>query len=138
MFSTVSRLRQVFVASIVCAAMSHHVVACGVCVLLHDQFRLSHPHALRIAIATRSAMERGAISTVDDGPAEFEANLVRLTSQLTYPQSIKESVTVDVLVVDDSAIHRVELQGLRSRVSRVIVGQHNPAPVPCRSFCKSA
>lgn len=117
------------VAGIAAVTLSGHLFACTLCVLANDSLSVPHPHALRIALATRNALDCGTISHSDreDTPAEFEASLLRLTHQLTY--SSDEKSAVDVLVVDESAWYRVELNGLRSRVLRMDAEAHTPAPV---------
>ena len=121
--------RLALAAALVGAVMIRPVDGCAVCVVIGDPLRMPHPHALRIAAATREAIENGTLrSSESETPTEFEANLVRFTSQLAYPQSITDLVIVDVLLVDESALYRVEVQGRHSRVSQVRADKHKPAP----------
>lgn len=118
------------IVAVAAVAVCGPVCACTLCVLVNDSFSVPHPHALRIALATRSAIDDGTINSIDNRDSEeLEASLVRLTHQLTHPHRSKDKVAVDILVVDDSALYRVELNGLLSRVTRIGAGKHTLTPI---------
>jgi hypothetical protein len=53
-------------------------------------------------------------------------------SSTPHPQLLvisQDKVAIDVLVVDDSILYRVELNGLRSRVTRIVAGNHASTPI---------
>jgi hypothetical protein len=97
---------------------------------VNDSFSVTHPHAIRIALATRKAVEAGILPAANrETAAEFEANLIRLADQLTYSFRTGDRVTVDVVLVDEAALYRVEVNGLRSRATRIDGAEHQPAAV---------
>lgn len=116
------------VSAIAAVAVGNYAIACSLCSLPNDSFSVPHPHALRIASATRQSREDGTLHNRSiKSAAEFEGNLVRLVTQVTHLSAAKHPVSIDVLLVDDAALYRVDLNGLQSRVTRLNQGIHAPA-----------
>lgn len=111
-----------------CTAFASTATACAICVIGSDSFIVSHPHALRIAAATREAIERGDVKEGSIEPAEeFHATLARVAGLLSYAPRDSEPVIIDFVVVDESHSFRVEIQGGRTKVA-LLSDKDPPAP----------
>lgn len=87
--------------------------------MAEDSFSLSHPHGIRLAVAARRSIDDALISEVSgQSPADFEAALIRMASLVSHPLTMGKAATVDVLLVDEGAVHRVELKGRGSKIQR--------------------
>jgi len=107
-------------------------VACPVCVSMGDPFQLPHPHTLRIAVATRAAMDRGVLPEPRAGESvALDAALLRVANlQLSnWPADRLAAVDMDILLVDEPALYRVELRGIVARVFPLHGERHRPAQV---------
>lgn len=111
---------------------AQHSVACPVCVSMGDPFQLPHPHALRIAVATRAAMDRGVLPEPRAGESvALKAALLRVANhQLSNrPANRAAAVDLDILLVDEPVLYRVELRGIVARVFPLHGERHRPAQV---------
>lgn len=111
-----------------CATFASTAAACAICVIGSDSFIVSHPHALRIAAATREAIERSDVKERSIEPAEeFHATLARVAGLLSYAPKDAEPVIIDFVVVDESHSFRVEVQGGKTAVT-LLAEKDPPSP----------
>lgn len=107
-------------------------VACPVCVSVGDPFQLPHPHALRISVATRKAIDRGELRDVRTREsAALDAVMFRVANH-QFGNGIARpggASIVDVLLVDEPALYRIELRGITSRVVALQGERHRAADV---------
>ena len=101
-----------------CAAFASTATACAICVLGSDSFQMPHPHALRIAAATREAIEGGRLKVERiERPEDLESTLLRVAELLNYASRESRPVVIDFVLIDEEHTFRVESQGARSNVA---------------------
>jgi len=109
--------------------------ACPVCISVGDPFSVPHPHSIRLAVATRNAIDGGRLSVPRDRLQTVPtADLIRMaTHQLTGSSrqeegSVKGSrpIRIDVLIVDRPSYFRIELRGDLLQVFPLTKTQHPP------------
>lgn len=117
------------IATMLCLTATPRAGGCPICVMAEDSLALPHPHAIRIAVATRKAIEDRLLREIAREEAQaFEGRLSLTCQLLAYLFIGSQPVSIDVLVVDGPAWYRVDLQGLRSRVTRLKPDSHPSAP----------
>lgn len=113
-----------------CAAKDRCTLACPGCVLAEDAFSVSHPHAIRLAVATRQAIDGRLIGEYKERrPEDLEADLARAASLISYPLTGGRNAVLDIMLVDLNAVYRVEMGRLGSRVTRIAPGS-DEATIP--------
>lgn len=113
-------------------AQAQFSVACPVCVAMGDPFQLPHPHALRIAVATRAAMDGGLLQDARASEAAaLDAAMLRVANHQFGNRSAQRvaKVQVDILLVDEPALYRIELRGIVARVFPLQGERHRAADV---------
>ena len=122
----------VFAATLSLCLASNGVTACPVCVTFGDPFKLPHPHALRIAVATREARDKGilpAATTKPKGANTLQADMIRFAEHYFRSDRLKTRgpIIVDVLLVDEPALYRIEAARGRLQVYSLGAVKHREA-----------
>ena len=108
--------------------------ACAICVTIGDPFKLPHPHAIRIVVASRNAQDEGilrSVTTESQGTKSLEADTIRFANNyFGAPQSGTHGpLLVDILLVDEPALYRIEVVRSQIHVERLSKGKHRAAQV---------
>jgi hypothetical protein len=107
--------------------------ACPVCLSIGDPFRVPHPHAIRLSVAARNAIDDGLLSAHGDRlQADPHVDLIRIATHQWVESFHREMgpakgnrlVRIDVLIVDRSAYFRIELRGKLLQIFPLAQARH--------------
>lgn len=103
--------------ALACIADGPAVDACAICFLKNDSFGTTHPHALRIAVATRTAIDRGVMREATSVDLEgFPTTLARAAELISYASRDAKPMLIDFIIVDESHAFRAEIQRGKAKI----------------------